>query len=264
MENVYDVIARSNLHSQLNDSGGQYIIVGGLGLHAVTNAEKIDWGERVVTVGNDTDLPRLRENGTIRDLDTLVCSVDADVIDEYKKTIVRAIGSEVVASVFGLRRYEENRRGLLDFTGGRYSDDKGNLFWRLSGIETQLPRESIDPWQIKRDDEVICNILNPVAQLGAYMNRSITGIRPKDEEKVARLRQVIMPHGKIGDIPKDYLDQYYAFSEQYIKVASERSKMIGLVALKSCVLSALERNDTLVGLAQGKLDGILSIFTGKR
>jgi hypothetical protein len=51
MENVYDVIGRSNLHSQLNDSGGQYIIVGGLGLHAVTNAEKIDWGERVVTVG---------------------------------------------------------------------------------------------------------------------------------------------------------------------------------------------------------------------
>lgn len=32
-----------------------------------------------------------------------MCSVDADadVIDEYKKTIVRAIGSEVVASVFG-------------------------------------------------------------------------------------------------------------------------------------------------------------------
>lgn len=133
----------------------------------------------------------------------------------------------------------------------------------MSGIETQLPRESIDPWQIKRDDEVVCNILNPVAQLGAYMNRSITGIRPKDEEKVARLRQVIMPHDKIGDIPKAYLNQHYAFSEQYLKVASERSKM-GLIALKSCVLSALERNDTLVGLAQGKLDGILSIFTGKQ
>lgn len=108
-------------------------------MHAVTNAEKIDWGERVVTVGSDTDLPRVRENGTIRDLDTLVCSVDADVIDEYKNTIVRAIGSEVVASAFGLHRYEENRRGLLDFTGSRYSDDDGNLFWRLSGIETQLP-----------------------------------------------------------------------------------------------------------------------------
>ena len=83
----------------------------------------------MVTVGSDTDLPRLRENGTIRDLDTLVCSVDADVIDEYKNTIVRAIGSEVVASVFGLHRYEENRRGLLDFTGSRYSDDDGNVFW---------------------------------------------------------------------------------------------------------------------------------------
>lgn len=263
MGNMYDVIARSDLHGQLNDLDAQYIIVGGLGLHAVTNAEKIDWDERAVTVSNDTDLPRLRENGTIRDLDTLVCSTDARVIDKYKETIVRAIGGEVVASVFGLRRYEENTRGFLDFTGSRYSDDKDRLFWRLSGIETQLPRASLDPWQIKRDDEVICNILNPVAQLGAYMNRSITGIRPKDEKKVDSLRQVIMPHGKIGDIPKDYLNQYYAFSEQYLKVASERSKM-GLIALKSCVLPALERNGTLVGLAQGKLDGILSIFTGKQ
>lgn len=40
MENMYDIIARSDLHGQLNDSGGQYVIVGGLGLHAVTNAEK--------------------------------------------------------------------------------------------------------------------------------------------------------------------------------------------------------------------------------
>lgn len=99
---MYDVIARSNPHSQLNDLGGQYVIVGGLGLHAVTNAEEINWGERVVTVGGDTDFPRLRENGTIRDLDTLVCSVNAEVVDEYKKTIVRAIGNEVVASVFRL------------------------------------------------------------------------------------------------------------------------------------------------------------------
>ena len=44
----------------------------------------------------------------------------------YKKTIVRAIGNEVVASVFGLHQYEKNRRGLLDFTGSRYSGDEGN------------------------------------------------------------------------------------------------------------------------------------------
>ena len=106
------------------------------------------------------------------------------------------------------------RVGLLILRAAAISDDKDRLFWRLSGIETQLPRASLDPWQIKRDDEVICNILNPVAQLGVYMNRSITGIRPKDEKKVDSLRQVIMPHGKIGDIPKDYLNQYYAFSEQ--------------------------------------------------
>ena len=44
MENIFDIIEKSNLHDQLNDLGGQYVIVGGLGLHTVTNAEKNQLG----------------------------------------------------------------------------------------------------------------------------------------------------------------------------------------------------------------------------
>ena len=40
MENIFDIIEKSNLHDQLNDLGGQYVIVGGLGLYVVTNAKK--------------------------------------------------------------------------------------------------------------------------------------------------------------------------------------------------------------------------------
>ena len=77
-------------------------------------------------------LPRLRENGTVRDLDTLVCSPDGDVIDAH----VKVIG--------GLRPYRDNKRGLLDFVGGRYVDSNGNLFWRLNGIETSLPEKALN------------------------------------------------------------------------------------------------------------------------
>ena len=90
-------------------------------------------------------LPRLRENGTVRDLDTLVCSPDGDVIDAHGKVMGDAIGEEMTISVFGLRKYEDNNRELLDFIGGRYVDDDGKLVWRLSGIETSLPPECIEP-----------------------------------------------------------------------------------------------------------------------
>ena len=85
-------------------------------------------------------LPRLRENGTVRDLDTLVCSPDGDVIDAHGKVI----GEEMTISVFGLRPYRDNKRGLLDFVGGRYVDSNGNLFWRLNGIETSLPEKALN------------------------------------------------------------------------------------------------------------------------
>lgn len=37
---MYDVLAKGNLH-QLGGLGGLYRVVGGLGLHAVVNAEEV-------------------------------------------------------------------------------------------------------------------------------------------------------------------------------------------------------------------------------
>lgn len=39
----------------------------------VVNAEEVSWADHTVTVPDGISLPRLRENGTVRDLDTLVC-----------------------------------------------------------------------------------------------------------------------------------------------------------------------------------------------
>ena len=130
--NVYDVLAKGNLHEELEGLGGLYRVVGGLGLHAVVNAEEVSWADHTVTVPDGISLPRLRENGTVCDFDTLVCSPDGDVIDTHGKVIGDVIGEEMTISVFGLRPYRDNKRGLLDFVGGRYVDSNGNLFWRLN------------------------------------------------------------------------------------------------------------------------------------
>ncbi len=40
---MYDVLAKGNLHEELEGLGGLYRVVGGLGLHAVVNAEEVSW-----------------------------------------------------------------------------------------------------------------------------------------------------------------------------------------------------------------------------
>ena len=261
-ENIYSLLVERGVHSIMEDRKVPYNVVGGLGLHAVTNAAKLDWGNRVVYLPNGVDLPRLRKNGTVRDLDTLVQSTDKTVVKSCRQEITDAIGDKLVVSAFGLNPYEKNRRGIFDFVGDRYVDDEGRLYWRLGGIETEIPPASLDQWLVKRDGETVCAILNPIAQLGAYGCRSITGWRPKDTEKVEELIKVIMPNRKISDIPQDCRDQYYTFREQSRKVAEARQKL-GWFGLKAGLLSFLERQEWAVRLAQGELDGVLSGFVGK-
>ena len=261
-ENVYSLLVARGFHDRMEDCEVPYNVVGGLGLHAVTNAAEIDWDNHVVYLPSGVYLPCLRENGTVRDLDTLVQSTDKTVVKSCRQEITDAIGDKLVVSAFGLNPYEKNRRGIFDFVGDRYVDDEGRLYWRLGGIETEIPPASLDQWLVKRDGETVCAILNPIAQLGAYGCRSITGWRPKDTEKVEELIKVIMPNRKISDIPQDCRDQYYTFREQSRKVAEARQKL-GRFGLKAGLLSFLERQEWAVRLAQGELDGVLSGFVGK-
>jgi hypothetical protein cdiviTM7_00195 len=261
-ENIYPLLVEHGIHDRMEDRKFPYNVVGGLGLHAVTNAAEIDWDNRVVCLPNGVDLPRLRKNGTVRDLDTLVQSTDKTVVKSCRQEITDAIGDKLVVSAFGLNPYEKNRRGIFDFVGDRYVDDEGRLYWRLGGIETEIPPASLDQWLVKRDGETVCAILNPIAQLGAYGCRSITGWRPKDTEKVEELINAIMPNRKISDIPQECRDQYYTFREQSRKVAEARQKL-GWFGLKAGLLSFLEHQEWAVRLAQGELDGVLSGFVGK-
>ena len=94
------------------------------------------------------------------------------------------------------------------------------------------------------------------------MNRSITGMRKKDERKLTGLINVVMPNSKISDIPKEYREQFFAFLEQAEKV--KRARKLGLTALKARLLKRLEEEEWAVKLAQGEHDGLFRLFTGKQ
>lgn len=256
-ENVYSLLPERNFHGKMEDLKVPYIVVGGVGSQALINADEIDWDNRTVYLSSDAYMSCRRDNGTVRDLDTLVQSTDKTVVKGCRQKIADAIGDKLVVSAFGLNPYEKNRRGIFDFVGDRYVDNEGRLYWRLSGIETEIPSASLEQWLVKRGGETVCAIPNPVAQLGAYGCRSITGWRPKDREKVCKLVKIITPNRKISDIPAEYRGQYRAFREQYKKVAAARKKL-GFFGVRADFLSLVENQPQFVEFAQGPLEGVLS------
>lgn len=210
----------------------------------------------------------MRGNGTRRDADILVVSTKGSTIQRAKEAATDCVGDTLVVSTFGLRPYKSNRRGLLDFVGDRYYDGddggSGSLYVRLGGQETQMPMSSVEPWPVvNQKDEVVFQSLNPVAQLGAYMWRSVTGIRPKDKEKVEALSHRAMPAGRIKDLPAAYREELLAASAQAEKVRQARERM-GWTAVKAIVLGGLEQQDWAVRLAQGSFDGLLASVVGKQ
>lgn len=157
--NVYQLLKNRQLHermtSEVLSEGASYAVVGGLGAHAVINTQRPDWDEGVVTVDSTARLPRVRENGTVRDLDMLVHCAKSEVA-AHRKGVDDIIGEAMVSSVFGLRPYETNRHGIADFVGDRYfRSDDGQLFWRIGGIETPIPSESLEPWRVEQDGQTI-------------------------------------------------------------------------------------------------------------
>lgn len=224
-------------------------VMGGVALHAATYG-RIDWGERAISIGNDTVLSQYRENGTRRDLDVLVHSTDKLITDDYRREIRDIVDGELTASVFRLWDYDENRSGYFDLLGRQYIDKSGRTFWRTSGIETELPMESLEAWNIIRNGRAVCEVLNPVAQLGAYMNRSINGEKLKDVDKIRRLRNTIMPQGRLKNIPAEYREQYLAFSDQSRKVSEAAHKKFGLIAVKAGMVGRFEKYPWIERLVQ--------------
>lgn len=246
---VYDILLNKSFHETASKLGTRYSVMGGIALSAVTHADSVDWDGRTIVISSEVSLPQYRENGTRRDLDVLFHSTDKDIMDGSYQQVRKAIDGELTVSAFRLWDYNENKPGYFDFLGRQYVDQSGRTFWRTSGIETELPASSLETWNVIREDRVVCEVLNPVAQLGAYMNRSIGGEKLKDKDKIVELRNIIMPSGKIKDIPAAYREQYIAFMEQSQKIRKAACG-IGLVALKAGLVRCIEQYSWATSLIQ--------------
>jgi len=140
-----------------------------------------------------TDNPKLglaRENGTPRDLDTLVVSQDPNIIQAVADVAEQTIGNRLQVEVFGLqpglKLYDQTSspfgiRALKTVLSDRYVCGDA-LKKSIFPFAVDLDPDALRPWTLVVDGQQ-WPTLGPGATLLNYLTRSISGLRPKDTDK---------------------------------------------------------------------------------
>lgn len=197
-------------------------IIGGNGAAALLHEDTvIDIDTRTITAPAVCDLPRLRNDGSVRDLDTLVLSTDPTRIEAVRLLGEEVVGELLPVSVFGLRKLAElddqRRRPVRSttriFLADRYvmpvAEDERPAetfegFKALYPFQVPIGAESLETFQLVLGDRLPTPTSHPGATILNYLTRSISGLRAKDVAKVeAMTEQVLTRHPEIGSWIRD-------------------------------------------------------------
>lgn len=190
---------------QLNHEGllDHFQLMGGIGSAALRHPGTIiKPDDELLIAGPDflddnPDLGLRRQNGTKRDLDALVLSSDESYVDEVTAVVREAVtdeaGNELIdVSVFGLHEaaHLEHQRqhpfgisALKAWVSDRYVQPDGTMLKGLTPFEVSLPAETVRSWTLDIDGQYF-PIFSPAGAVLNYATRSISGLRPKDRDKV--------------------------------------------------------------------------------
>jgi hypothetical protein len=168
----------------------RYYLLGGISAGAIAHpTTKFDHYNRLIEPTADSAEFNIRDNGTKRDADVLVL----DVLSEHqaeliKQAIAAAVGSRLVVSAFGVDRREDISPQDTWWTSRRTLDNRGTHRIQMHPLEQILPEESYIPWDMQLPEGGTVRTLNPVGVRFAYGFRSVSGLRPKDKDKVAAMQ----------------------------------------------------------------------------
>lgn len=273
--NVYQLLHERDVHSRLREEDIPYRVLGGIAAHAILNARIIHWNDRVIEIDPESNLSTMRDNGTQRDIDTLVVTPETDKTNEAKDVLDDAVDGYLSVSVFGLRRRVEAKKTLLpnmDFVSHRTIDGKGSYYIELDTVETELPQSWYEEWEVRTpdDESPLFTTLSSIAIEAGYRMRSITGVRPKDREKLQQLQEKVCMDGRLSDtqLTDDLIAHYNAQKDAGLvharSVEDKRNKPYTWFRSKALILGHLERQPQIVGWAQSRLEPILAPFVGRK
>lgn len=169
----------------------------------------IDLGARTIQAPAACDLPRLRADNSLRDLDTLVLSTDDAEIEAVRLMAEQLIGAELKINVFGLKTLadleHQRRRPMRStariFLGDRYvapSHRAGRDSMAIKGFKALYPFQvPIDPDSMETFSLTVAGrpatpVPHPGATILNYLTRSISGLRAKDTVKVELMTETVL------------------------------------------------------------------------
>lgn len=270
-KNVYSILQEKNFNET---AGEHHRVLGGIAAHAILGSKRIDYTSQSIFIPRDIHLNNYRENGTLRDIDILHIGSQQDLV-AAKKRIEQTLDGRLVSSVFPLIP-EGNRWSLQRlFLTERVLDNQRNYSLRLGRIVTRIPKSTYNGWSVHYEDnnDALFQTISPVSILGGYTVRSITGIRPKDQEKVEELKSKIFGNDEEAfarwlaathdeSISRQITEQITSHKTHQDKVSAARNNK-PTYKLRSKLLSRAERETSMQKLAQGKFDSLLRRFVGK-
>lgn len=196
----------------------KFQVIGGNGSAALMDPNSfLDTVTGRIVAGASCDLELLRDDGSKRDADILVLERDPEKIAAVDALAREYIGDELIVSTFGLKMTVDlmNQAGspfkstAKVFLGDRYVEgletgERSVSIWKgfkaLYPFMAPITSETLETYQLEvQGSEAVIPTAHPGATLLNYLTRSISGLRPKDEEKVGELADNILSYPEIRE-----------------------------------------------------------------
>lgn len=184
-------------------------IIGGNGSAALVHPKtELDLVSGLIIAPEGCDLPVHRDDGTLRDMDVLVLSSDEADLAAVEGLSDRTVGKRLQRSIFGLKPVSDLRRqqrhpisaSAKVFLSDRYVelDSNGGVrygYKALFPFAAPINADSLATLLLisPTGDRTPVPTSHPGATILNYLTRSISGLRPKDAEKVAKMADNILP-----------------------------------------------------------------------
>jgi len=295
-----------------NDNDVQ--VIGGMSISAMAHPDAhFDSQQREITVPNNFSLSSRRPDGSLRDIDVLVNSTNQARVEEVETHLRETIGNRLEHSVFSilpnrlLERQRSNPFGMIalrTLLSNRYESSITTQTYvkSLFPFAAAIDPESMETWTLIVGDEQQVPVPHPGTTLLNYMTRSVSGIRPRDKDKLSAAASNIFKHSPetkewLVDGPgKSQLELAKILAslnipgEKYIELIegidistyshrqiaehesfmvpeltpNERQLAIGVATLKAYAVTRLESSPQLISLFHHFLERHASIFTKNR
>jgi hypothetical protein len=143
------------------------------------------------TVHNDS-LSLMRPNGSRRDIDVLVLSPHEEEIGAVSDVVDEVVEESLDKSVFGFHTMDEfveraahpfSLQTVRAFLADRYVAEGGVMMKGVVPFGVYVPEEAMETWTLEVNGHEIPT-MNPAGMVVSYLSRSMSGLRPKDHDKV--------------------------------------------------------------------------------